>query len=346
MILQESTAVVPIRCRYRPRIHVTRAEIRRALRGLALVCGLVPALIVAGCGGGDGADSSTASQGASPSGKPAVGHAQVAARGGVLARRQQEVNIHSYRGVAIFSLRDGSAYTLVASTAGSAPQPLNVPAQSQPFDADIGRGPDGKPTVVVRLCGGASCGLSLLALDGSAPQSTGITVPRTVVRPTLWDRAIAWYEHGRVRTKTRTLVRVAKGTDVLGLDLFGQELALNVNASSLRGVCGRREIRLLRAGSQHARVLGSQICALNGQTFHGPTFDSGWLYFDRTCNTNCGASRYGTYRYRNGYYQIADDGRPLADWAWGGRARLGLPGPRAGWRRLQRSRRRLHSGLD
>jgi hypothetical protein len=237
----------------------------------------------------------------------------------VLAPRQQEVNIHAYRGIGVFSLFDGSAYTLVASIGGGVPQPLNVAAQSRPFDADIGRGPDGRPTVVMRVCDGGGCGLSLLAINASAPTPTGIKVPRANVRPTLWGKTIAWYEHGRVRTKARTLTRVAKGTDVLALDLFGHELALNLDVSSPdAGVCGRREIRLLKLGAKRARVLGTQICGLNGQTFNGPTFDSGWLYFARACNTRCGASRYGTYRYRNGDYELAGDDHPLADWAWGG----------------------------
>jgi len=238
----------------------------------------------------------------------------------VLARDQQAVNLHAYRGVAVFSLKEGSRYALVASVAGGPPQPLAVPTQSHPFDADIGRGRDGAPTVVVRLCDeGASCSLSLLAPDGSAPRSTGIDVPRADVHPTLWDGTIAWYEHGRVQTKARTLVRLEHGTRVLGLDLFGRELALNLDVPSPdAGVCGRRELRLLKIGAQHARVLGSQVCGLNGQTFKGPTFDSGWLYFARTCNTSCGASRFGAYRYRNGRYELAGDDRPLDDWAWGG----------------------------
>src|SRR5690242_9124900 len=85
-----------------------------------------------------------------------------------LATHQDQVDIHAYRGVAIFSLWNGSAYQLVASTNGGSPQPLNVPAQKGLFDADIGRR-DGKPVVVLRQCA-ATCGLSLLALDGTAPQ--------------------------------------------------------------------------------------------------------------------------------------------------------------------------------
>jgi hypothetical protein len=237
----------------------------------------------------------------------------------VLARNQQEVNIHAYRGVAVFSLKQGSSYTLVASTAGGPPQPLNVPAQANVFDADIGRGRDGAPIVVVRLCAGATCTLNLLGLDGSPPVATGIEVPHGDVRPTVWDGTIAWYEHGRVRTKERTLARVEHGTRVLGLDLFGHELALNLDVSSPdAGVCGQRELRLVKFGAKHVRVLGSQLCGLNGQTFNGPAFDSGWLYFARACNTSCGASRFGTYRYRNGRYELAGSNRPLDDWAWGG----------------------------
>lgn len=248
-----------------------------------------------------------------------VAPAAVRADERVLAGEQQEVNLHAYRGIAVFSRLSGSVYTLVTSTGGGAPQPLNVPAQPKPFDVDIGRGPDGEPTVVVRLCDATGCALNLLALDGSAPKSTGIKVGRADVRPTLWDHTIAWFEKGRIRTKTRTLLRVEKGTEVLGLDLFGRELALNVDAASPdAGVCGRRELRLLKLGAKRARLLGSQICGLNGQTFLGPTFDAGWLYFARSCNTYCSATRYGTYRYRAGRYELAGDSQPLDDWAWGG----------------------------
>ena len=237
----------------------------------------------------------------------------------VLAPKQENVNIHAYRGIAVFSIRDGSAYRLVASTAGGAPQRLNVATQSAPFDADIGRGANGKPTVVLRVCHGEGCGLSLLALDGSAPKRTGIKVPHTNVRPTLWDKTIVWYEHGVVRTKTRTLTSVAKGTGVLALDLYGDHLALNLNASNPdAGVCGTREIKLLKLGAKNPHLIGRQTCGLDGQTFNGPSFEAGWLYFARACNTSCGASRYGAYRYRNGHYEIAGDDHPVVDWAWGG----------------------------
>ena len=147
---------------------------------------------------------------------------------------------------------------------------------------------------MLRLCHGERCGLSLLTLDGSAPKPTGIKVPDTNVRPTLWDKTIAWYEHGVVRTKTRTLTSVAKGSHVLTLDLNGDYLALNVNVFDPDDdLCGKREISLLKVGAKRAHLIARQSCGLDGQTLNGPSFDGGWLYFARACNTSCGASRYG-----------------------------------------------------
>ena len=88
-----------------------------------------------------------------------------------LATKQDQINLHAYRGVAIFSLWNGSAYNLVASTGGGAPQPLNVPPQRFAFDADIGRRA-GKPMVILHRSCKPSCGLELLALDGTPPQPT------------------------------------------------------------------------------------------------------------------------------------------------------------------------------
>src|SRR4029077_19183252 len=117
------------------------------------------------------------------------------------------------------------------------------------------------------------------------------------------------------RTKARTLISVAKGTRVLALDVYGQHLALNLNvANPDAGVCGKREIRLLKLGEKRTHLIGRQTCGLDGQTFNGPSFDAGWLYFARACNTSCGASRYGAYRYRKGRYEIAGDDHPLVDW--------------------------------
>jgi len=234
----------------------------------------------------------------------------------VAERQQAKLGLHAYGGIAIFSLRDGSQYQLVASANGGPPQPLPVPAQSRPFDADIGRGKDGRPTVVWRR----GKRLRVLAVGGTTSHAVaGITVPNRNVHPTLSGSTLAWAADGAIRTKGHTIASLG-GAEVLELELSGHQLAVNVVESFDEGVCGRRELRLMNTRSGKAKVLGSQVCGLNGQTFDGPTFDGGWLYFARSCNLDCGTSRYGAYRYRGNRWEISGDGRPVQAWAWGGNA--------------------------
>jgi hypothetical protein len=98
--------------------------------------------------------------------------------------------------------------------------------------------------------------------------------------------------------------------------------ALNVVASSpSAGVCGKRQVLLLKLGAKRPRVLGSQICGLNGQTFYGPTFDAGWRYFARSPQR-----------------PLRDRGRrPPGPGLGVGRQGHRLPAARGAGRRLQRS---------
>jgi hypothetical protein len=247
---------------------------------------------------------------------------QAAAAERTLATRQLETTgLRAYGGVAIFSRWNGKTYKLFASHAGRRPRPLPVPAQEEPFDADIGPGADGRPTVVLTRCAAGACGLSLLALRASVPVATGIAVPSAPVHPSLWRGTIAWLDGATIRTQAGPVGTMNVGTEVFTLELHETALALNVvrDAEDI-GVCGQRELQLLDTRSGSVRVLGTQACGLNGQSFYGPTIAGGWLYFARSCNLDCGSARYGAYRYRlrDGRYAIAGDGRPLQDWAWGG----------------------------
>jgi hypothetical protein len=234
----------------------------------------------------------------------------------VAERQLETIGLHAYGGVAIFSLRDGKQYRLVASTNGGPPQALPVPAQTRPFDADIGRGKDGRPTVVWR----AGTKLRVLAIGGAKSHSVaGIRVPNKNVHPTLSGSTVVWFADKAIRTKGRTIAPLDVA-QVLELDLSGRQLAVNVVTTFDDGVCGRRELQLMDTRSGKAKVLGSQGCGLNGQTFNGPTFDGGWLYFSRSCNLDCGTARYGAYRYRGNRWEISGDGRPVQGWAWGGKA--------------------------
>jgi hypothetical protein len=232
-------------------------------------------------------------------------------------------DVKAYNGVAVFSLPDGDKYRLAMSRNGGPPRALPVPAQDRRFDADIGPDASGRPTVVLTSCDATGCGLSTLALDGSAPVKTGIAVRRRGVHPTLWRGTIAWLASAkRVRIGTST---ISVDADIEEIELNGRHLGMTVIADPPGGggVCGQREVRLLDVRTRRSRTLGSHLCGLNGQTWVGPSFDARRLYFTRTCNEDgiCGSSRYGVYRYdlRTGRYALAGDSRSVVSWAYGGR---------------------------
>jgi len=88
---------------------------------------------------------------------------------------------------------------------------------------------------------------------------------------------------------------------VAELELYGRRLALSTVAfDTLAGVCGRREIRLVTLGRSAVRLVATQTCGLNGQTYAGPSFVAGRLYYARSCNFDgvCAGPRYGAVRHR------------------------------------------------
>ncbi|MGI8728884.1 MAG: hypothetical protein ACR2LK_02650 [Solirubrobacteraceae bacterium] len=109
------------------------------------------------------------------------------------------------------------------------------------------------------------------------------------------------------------------------LELYGRWLAQSLiyEYNGAGGVCGRREVRLVRSGGRVSRI-GDQTCGLNGQSWAGLSFSAGRLYVARFCvaNPSCGR-RYGAYRYRlrTGDYQLAQFGRRLTGFAYAGGGR-------------------------
>ena len=150
----------------------------------------------------------------------------------MLVTHQTEIGIHAYGGVAIFSLRDGKSYRLVASTNGGPPQPLNVPAQRRPFDADIGRGKDGRPTVVWRR----GTRLRVLALGGGSHTVKGVAVPNKDVHPTLSGGTLVWAADGAIRTEGTSGARTLPA-DVLALELPASALAAERRARLATSAC-------------------------------------------------------------------------------------------------------------
>jgi len=252
--------------------------------------------------------------------------AAAAAEERTIVTQSRPTDVRTYGGAAIFSEWDGKVYRLVVSRAGGPPQPLSVPPQDRPFDADIGPGPDGRPTVVIARCRAEGCGLSLLALGADAPVATSVRT-RRISRPTISGDRVAWIAGKRAvthRLSGGAMRTLPSGAEVVDLELSGGRLAMStVRILRDAGVCGQRQVRVVSIRSGRGRVLGSQLCGLDGQIWAGMSFDAGWLYFARTCNAqaaSCSSRAFGAYRYhlRSRRYELAGDRGALESWGYAG----------------------------
>jgi hypothetical protein len=250
--------------------------------------------------------------------------------------QHQPTEIRAYAGMAIFSRWDGNNFALVLSRSAGAPEVLPVPPQRRAFDADIGPDATGRPTVVLSRCDGTrACRLYRLRIGSAAPERIPIAGgPARIVHPSLWRDRIAWVR-ADARTPARVFTRRLSATaatelpgvpargEVEELELYGSRVALSTVAEPEDGggVCGQREVRLVDLASRRVRRVGAQLCGLNGQSWVGPSFAGGGLYFARFCAqepVGCGTGPYGAFRYRlrTGDYALARFGRALAGWAY------------------------------
>lgn len=266
--------------------------------------------------------------------------ASAAERTLLVQRHQTEVK--AYAGVAIYSMWDGSAYRLVASRAAATPQILPVPPQDKPFDADIGPDERGRATVALSRCGRAAsdCGLYVLRLGSrrlvKLRSTDDARLPET--RPTVWRGRVAWLRGSpggrrvyvrRLRdprsVRSMALMGVPAHASVKEIELYGRHLAIStVTDREDAGICGQKEVRLVDLSSRRVRLVGSQLCGLNGQSWIGLSFAAGSLYVARFCAGSPGACEsFGAYRYalRTGAYQLARFGRHLTGWAYDGNGR-------------------------
>lgn len=151
-------------------------------------------------------------------------------------------------------------------------------------------------------------------------------------RPTIWRGRVAWLR--RSRRGNRVYVRrlgdprsvrsvaspgVPPGASVEEIELYGRHLAIStVTNVEDAGICGQREVRLVDLSSRRVRLVGSQLCGLNGQSWIGLSFAGSWLYAARYCAGDGECASFGAYRYglRTGVYQLAGFGRHLTGWAY------------------------------
>src|SRR3954452_20880292 len=133
--------------------------------------------------------------------------------------------IRAYRDAAIWSTAPQGTKSFTLMRNG---QPLAVTSTGDPVDADLSRGPDGTPTVVVARADG------LYLLNGASLQR--VVHRKGAHAPTLWGNRLAWVE-GRGTISTATIGRSgvhrvpspARGAQVCWVKLVGQRLAIAIH---------------------------------------------------------------------------------------------------------------------
>ncbi|HUR85995.1 MAG TPA: hypothetical protein VMY78_11675 [Solirubrobacteraceae bacterium] len=250
-----------------------------------------------------------------------------------------------------------SGWRVVVRHAGHLSTPAAIPAGDQRLKVDVGPGPEGKPALAFVRCAKV-CRVVVSDVDGrrarTVPGSAGAS------SATIWGTRVAWVK-GRNTVLTRRLgvggvtrlagaprrkcsgrgrVRCQRPTarSVDDLELHDQSLAL-IDSYDLAQAGLRSEVRLqsVRGGPQ--RLIALLNPGEDQQTWIGPSWAKGDLFFYKSCPLGCAGSS-GAYRYDPGSGAYAHErvrrSIPISGFAMDDDARrafevLGLFGDRAGY---------------
>ena len=255
---------------------------------------------------------------------------------------------------------------VVVRRAGQISIPPAIPAGDERLKVDVGPGPSGNPALAFVSCDGV-CRVVVSDPDGNGKR----TVPGSerASSPTIWGSRVAWVRgegsDGRYlppRTVLTSRLGVSRVTRLGGspqrkcyrpytggrrcerpggtiddLELHGSQLALIDSYALSRGggSNGTTEVRMesVRGGPQ--RLIASMNVGEGQQTWIGPSWAKGNLYFYRSCPFGCPKAQ-GAYRYtpESGAYALAAGKYAISGFAMDQRARrafeaLGLFGDRA-----------------
>jgi hypothetical protein len=232
--------------------------------------------------------------------------APAAAAPTTLAPLHGDTAVRAFAGVQAWSDYDVTAkqWRVMVRADGHVLAPAIAPSKD-PIEVDVGPRSDGLPVLAYVGCTDA-CRVVVARLDGSTPQ----TVPGSegARHPTIWGRQVAWVRgratvmtstwggHGRKalagapRRKCYRPIdgprRCARprGASVDALELHGSQLAL-VDSFVLTGASGNgtSEVRTesIKGGSQ--RLVALMDTGESGQTWIGPSWARGQLFFYKTC---------------------------------------------------------------
>ena len=258
--------------------------------------------------------------------------------------------VHAFDGVQVFTDLDPTSnrWHVVVLRDGQLVVPA-IPTATKPIEVDVGPGADGVATLAYVRCTNA-CRVVVSRLDGSAPR----TVPGSAgaSQPTIWRDQVAWVRGGaavmtsttggngrrglagaprrkcyRPYTDTPRRCERPQGASVDALELHASQLAF-VDTFSLKEASGEgvAEVRTesIKGGAQSLVAL--MDTGEGGQTWIGPSWAEGRLYFYLSClndSGGCVGGAGGAFAFdpaRNAYshaasstvlegFAIDDDGR-------------------------------------
>jgi hypothetical protein len=247
--------------------------------------------------------------------------------------------VRAWKGVQAWTDYDSAdrRWHVVVRSAGVIATPTAIPAGDERLQVDVGPGPDGKPTLAYVSCAGV-CRVVISALDGSGARTVPGTAHASAV--TIWGSRVAWVR-GRNTVLTRRLeggkpTRLGgvprrkcyrsldkrycerpSGASVGAVELGGSQLALiDTYGLTHGGANGEEEVRMqsVRGGPQ--RLVALMNLGEGNQSWNGPAWAGGRLFFYRSCPFGCPGSE-GPYRYApdSGAYAKAPGAGAVAGFA-------------------------------
>jgi hypothetical protein len=291
----------------------------------------------------------------------AAAAAPAAAAPTTLAELHGATDVRAFAGVQAWSDYDASEkrWHVMVRRDGRILTP-SIAASARPIEVDVGPRSDGVPVLAYTRCTDA-CRLVVTRVDGSGTDQV-VPASEGASHPTVWGRRVAWVRgratvmtstwggHGRrvlpgaPRTKCyrpftgeRRRCERPQRPSVDALELHGDQLAL-VDAFGLEHASGQgtTEVRTesVRGGPQ--RLVALMAIGEGGQTWIGPSWVRGRLFFYKTCSGDPSAcvSAGGVFGYAPGRrtYVHARSSTVLSGFAMDGDGRRAYEaaGPRFG----------------
>lgn len=242
--------------------------------------------------------------------------------------------VRAWAGTAVLSVLGPAAGQYRLATQRGAAPPAALPGIApapQPFDADIGPGPGGAPTIVFARCARPRrCHLSRTTPAGTReiPLPGSAATAGWESAPTVWGRRLVFARHytrggdvvytrpltAGTQTRSVRLPGAPRGGTVPELELRRGTLAENThNDRADVGICGEEEMRLVDVARRTSRRVASTICGLSGSSYVGASLTATHLLYVRICPgdaAGCALHNAIAYRYDLRDHRIAQVPRP------------------------------------